>query len=483
MNMVKKYLKIMKIMFIEDFRMQGAMIGRLQFLLFPIFIGFCAFVISASSTVLLENMSLTRIYFLLHIIIFIYGVSVGGFALFGEQIAQERFGNINILLRTPLLQPIGFRGVFLVFYLKDIIFYFLFSIIPIILGIGLSIPLTSFRVTSVMFLLLTISLTFLLGISFSFFLSTLYVRLRALFGVVFVAFISLIAAGPILGWIDIEFLIPSLIYQNTGNPIYLGLSLLMFLFFSAVAVGFLKIEYGRRSERYETEIMIAKQKFSFMGAQSKFIAKEWLDLRRSGHLAPVLSVYLGPLVFLALAFWFLKSVLSIPISFNIVFYSAMMGLFSVTIYSWLNINDSEFYQILPVSVPRLIKVKLRLFALIAFTTSPVFLVFLGLFFWEWHLLWLALLVTFISTSYVVVTTAYLTGLRTNSYLFDASILGRFAALIVPPLIILIIASMALSDNFLISTIVIGMVCLVLLLGIFILYKKIDKKWVKEGFVV
>jgi hypothetical protein len=463
--------------------MQAAMIGRLQFLLFPIFIGFCAFVISASSTVLLENMSLSRVYFLLHIIIFIYGISVGGFALFGEQIAQERFGNINILLRTPLQQPIGFRGVFLVFYLKDIIFYFLFSIIPIILGIGLSIPLTSFRATSVMFLLLTISLTFLLGISFSFFLSTLYVRLRALFVVVFIAFISALVAGPVLDWIDIEFLIPSLIYQNTKNPIYLGLSLLMFLFFSAVAVGFLKIESGKRSERYESEIIRARKNFSFMGAHSKFIAKEWLDLRRSGHLAPVLTVYIGPLVFLAMAFWFLRSILSIPISFNIVFYSAMMGLFSVTIYSWLNINDSEFYQILPVSVPRMIKVKLRLFALIAFTTSPVFLIFLGIFFWEWTLLPLALLVTFVSTSYVVMTTAYLTGLRTNTYLFDASILGRFAALIVPPLIVLIISSLALADNFLISTLVIILVCLILLLGIFLMDKKMDSKWVKEGFVV
>lgn len=472
----------MKFMFKEDFRMQAAMIGRIQFLLFPVFIGFCAFVISASSTVLLQNMSLSRVYFLLHIIIFIYGVSVGGFALFGEQIAQERFGNINILLKTPILQPIGFRGIFLVFYLKDIIFYFFFSIIPIVLGIGLSIPLTSFRITSVLFLLLTISFTFLLGISFSFFLSTLYVRLRALFALVFVAFISAFIAGPILDLISIDFLIPSLMYQNTGNIIYLGLSLIMFLFFSAIAVGFLKIESGKRSERYDAEIILAKDKFSFMGHQSKFIAKEWLDLRRSGHLAPVLSVYIGPLVFLALAFWFLRSVLSIPISFNIVFYSAMMGLFSVTIYSWLNINDSEFYQILPVSVPRLIKVKLRLFALIAFTTSPIFLIFLSLFFWELHLLWLALLVALVTTSYVVVTTAYLTGLRTNTYLFDASILGRFAALIVPPLIVLIISSFALSDNFLISSLVIGLVCIILVLGIFVLYKKIEKKWVKEGFV-
>jgi high-affinity Fe2+/Pb2+ permease len=68
-------------------------------------------------------------------------------------------------------------------------------------------------------------------------------------------------------------------------------------------------------------------------------------------------------------------------------------------------------------------------------------------------------------------------------LFDASILGKFAGLIVPPLIVLIISSLAISDNFMISSIIIGIVSGILVLGIFVLYKKIDKKWVGEGFVV
>jgi hypothetical protein len=483
MNKTIKYWKIMKFMFKEDFRMQAAMIGRLQFLLFPIFIVFCAFVISISSTILLENMSLSRIYFLLHIIIFLYGLSVGGFAIFGEQIAEERFGGINILLKTPILQPVGFRGILLVFYLKDVILYFLLSIIPIITGIGLSLPLTSFRITSVLFLFLTISLSFMLGISFSFFLSTLYVRLRALFVIIMIAFLSIFIAGPVWGLVEIDILIPSLMFQYTGNLLYLCLALILILFFSFFAVAFLKIQLGRKSERYNSDIIKTRDKFGFTGAHSKYIAKEWLDLKRSGHLFPVLTVYIGPLVFLAIAFWFLRAVLSIPISFNVVFYATMMGLFSVTIFSWLNINDSEFYQVLPVTVPKMIKVKLKLFALIAFTISPIFLIILSLFFMELHLLGLALIVAFITTSYVVVTTAYLTGLRTNTYLFDATILGRFSAMIVPPLIIIIISSLAMPDNFVISISVIGIVCLILILGIVMLYKNIEKRWAKEGFVI
>jgi len=483
MNKITKYLKIMRFMFIEDFRMQAAMIGKLQFFLFPVFIIFCVFVINVSSPILLENMPLSRVYFLLHTIIFLYGLGVGGFALFGERIAEERFGGINILLKTPTLQPVGFKGILLVFYIKDIILYLLLSIIPIIAGIGLSIPITSFKITSVLFLFVTITLSFMIGISFSFFLSTFYVRLRALFGVVLIAFLTVLIAGSVLGWFDISILLPSLLFQYTGNLLYLGLALVMILIFSFFAVAFLKIQSGKKSERYDPEIIRTMNKFTFMGSHSKYVAKEWLDLRRSGHLFPVLTVYIGPLIFLGITFWFLREVLSLPISFNVVFYAAMMGLFSVTIFSWLNINDSEFYQVLPVTVPKMIKVKLKLFALIAFTSSPLLLFILSMFFLELHLLWLALIVAFITTSYVVVLTAYLTGLRTNTYLFDATILGRFAAMIVPPLMIIIISSLAMSDNFLIAVSVIGVVCLLLVLGIVVFYKKIENRWEQEGFVI
>jgi hypothetical protein len=167
----------------------------------------------------------------------------------------------------------------------------------------------------------------------------------------------------------------------------------------------------------------------------------------------------------------------------VVFFAAMMGLFSVTIFSWLNINDSEFYQVLPVTVPNLIKVRLRMFVFLTFAISISFLVILSLFNSEIHLLWLALVVAFVTTIYVVVTTAYLTGLRTNTYLFDATILGRFSALIIPPLITIIIASLALTDNFLISVLVIGIVCMVLVIGILVLYRRIEKRWTKEGFLI
>ena len=56
---------------------------------------------------------------------------------------------------------------------KEIIYYFLYSIVPIVGGLPSLIPLTGFQVSSVLFLLLTLTLSFLLGSSFSFFFSAI----------------------------------------------------------------------------------------------------------------------------------------------------------------------------------------------------------------------------------------------------------------------------------------------------------------------
>jgi hypothetical protein len=267
------------------------------------------------------------------------------------------------------------------------------------------------------------------------------------------------------------------------NPIYFAVTFLFIIVFSVFAVKFIKIEFGKRAERYSADVISMRTKFDFTKKYSAFIAKEWLDMKRSRTLYPVVGAYIGPLVFLALILWFLKSVLVIPIYFNIIFYAGMIGFFGMTIYSWLNIIDThDFYQILPVDVPKLIKTKLLLFALLTSAISTTFLIILSILNLELHLLWLALIVAFTTTSYTVITTAYLTGLRTNVYLFSPKVLAKFTGMVALPLIIITIASFALSEHFFFSFALIVSICAVLIFGILIMVRGIEKRWGKESFV-
>lgn len=479
---MRRNMKIVRLMFKEEQRLNAAMIGQAQFLMFPFMILFMAFVIGLASDQMLKSIPMTKVYLILHAVILVYGLGVGAFALFGERMASRRIGEVSMLLETPRIHPVTFKEVFLAFYIKDTIYYLLYSIVPLIAGLALTIPFTGFRMSSVLFLLVTLTLSFLTGISFSFLLSSLYVRWKAVFAAVVVSLLGVAMGGYFTHALDITELIPSLMFQRTHDPVYAMASLGLILVFSYVAVSTLRITFGKKTERYEDEMTSTARKFSFARGDSTLMAKDWIDLVRSGTLGPVVSAYVGPLAFLAVLFWFLGTVLTFPLHFNLIFFSAMIGFFGVSVYGWLNLLDAPaFLDVLPVSVPSMIRTKLRLFAMLAGITSTVFLAGLSLLQSELGLLAIGLVVAYATTIYTVTSTAYLTGLRTNSYLFDPGILARFAGIVVPPLIALTILSFRFKEDAAVSMAAILVLCAILVAVSVILYRRIDGRWRKASF--
>lgn len=482
MSKLRKDLKLIRLMLSEERRMNSAIIGKAQFLMFPVLILFMSLVIALSSSQLLRAIPTEQMYLILHSIILIYGLGVGGFALFGERIAERRVGEVSALLETPMIHPISFKEAFFAFYVKDIIYYLLYSIIPLIAGISLSIPFTGFRITSVLFLLLTITASFLLGISFSFFLSSMYVRLKAAFATIVIGLLAFLAGSYVTGRYDATQFIPSIMLQRTGDPLYLLVSAALIVAFSAVAIMTIKVRFGKTSEKYLERMLPTAERFSFARSYSTLMAKDWIDLVRSGTLFPVIGAYIGPLAFLAVIFWFLGSVLQLPLHFNLIFYAGMIGFFGVSIYGWLNLLDTTaFLQVLPVKVTELVRTKLILFTMIAGVTSTAFLVALGILQSELDMIWISLLVAYATTAYSVASTALLTGLRTNSYLFAPRTLAKFAAVVIPPLIALTILSLNYLNSPIASAAVILSLSGILAVASVLMYRRIERRWGRESF--
>ena len=482
MNPVVRQLRLVRLMMSEEMRLNSGMIGRAQFMMFPAMILIFSLILALASKQLLVSTTMDQMYLILHVLLFAYGLGVGGFALFGESIANRRFGQITLLLQTPTLLPLRFRTMFMAFYVKDVIYYLLYTIIPLIAGILLSIPVTGFHITSVAFLLLTATFSFLLGISLSFALSSVYVRWRAAFAVILVAVGVLLASSYLGKWFDMGVLLPSLTLQRTGDPWYLALSVVLFVALSAFAILTLVVKFGKDTRQYDPEMLGTDRRFRFARGPSMLMAKDWIDLRRSKTLGPVMGAYVGPLLLLAVLFWFVEGMLQVRIPINLVFYSAMIGFFSVSIYGWLNMLDAPaFLQVLPVRVSDMVRTKVRLLSMFAIILSTVFLFALAVARSELDMLPVALLVGYSSTAFTVCGTAYLTGLRTNSYLFDPKVLARFAGMSIPPLVALVLLSFSYqSDPVLVGSIIAGL-CVLLLVGSLVLFRKIEKKWGRESF--
>lgn len=214
------------------------------------------------------------------------------------------------------------------------------------------------------------------------------------------------------------------------------------------------------------------------------LAKDLLDLVRSGMIFPVAFTFITPLIFLYAVTWFLESVLLLDLGFSLLFYAVMVGFFCTLLYSWLsNVDIMENYNSLPLSMPHAIRVKLILFAGFTLIVAVPYLLGVGLLKGEVHLLWLALAILFSVSAYVGAVVAYLTGLFTNSYLLDGRVLAQFAGLVVPVLVVETLLSFYYSIAPGKATIGILGIGLALILAAVILLRGLDGRWENVRFEV
>jgi len=480
LNLLTKHLRLVRLMMREELRLNSGIVGRVQFLMFPVMMLVFSLVISAASPMLLANMPMDDVHRILHLLLFAYGFSVGGFAMFAQAMADRRFGSVTLMLSTPLQLPVSFRQVFAAFYVKDVIYYFFYSIVPLIGGMALSMPFTHFRAASLLFLMLTAMLAFLLGVSLSFALSSVNGRSRGAY-LALAAVIGAAMVAALLGVLPLESVLPPLMLQLSGEAIYLLISVALILALSVAAVMTLEVKFGKSESRYEAEMIPTAKRLSRFSL-GRLLAKDWIDLRRSRTLGPVMGAYVGPLALLALMCWFIEAAVDVSIPVNLIFYSAMIGFFSVSIYGWLNMLDAPaFLEVLPVKVSEMIRAKVMILAVFAGAMSTAFLIALGIFRHELSMTPVALMVGYASTAFTVCGTAYLTGLRTNSYLFDPKVLSRFAVMCVPPLIMLVLLSFSYPQDPLAFGAVLAFASAALIAGALMFHRGIESRWGRETF--
>ena len=237
-------------------------------------------------------------------------------------------------------------------------------------------------------------------------------------------------------------------------------------------------------DRYEPQAVIAQEELSRYAARfSRFprygtlLAKEFVDLKRSGTFAKMFFSFVAPLLFLSFTAWFVRYGLQVPVGFNTVFYAGMVGFFGVMLYNWLNNVDAmDYLATVPVSVPQVIRAKLLAFLLLTSWITVGFVVGIGWLNGDTRLLWLAIPVALITSVYMVTMTAYLTGLRTNSFLFDPGVLARFTILSMFPDLGLTILSFTIDKDLVFAVAGIGLVLAFLSGATYFLHQGIEAKW-------
>ena len=210
---------LLRLMLKEEFRVHASYSGQAMFLSFPFIMTMFSLSIAVTSGRLFAYTPLPDAILLLHVSVFLYGLSVGAFGFLGRQYLERTTGTRNYLVAMPGILPMRFRRTFLGMFVRDAIFYMVLLLVPATVGLALSIPVTHFRLTSIGVLFGAALLSFLLGMSLSFFVSTVYMRSRAGFVAAAAGVSALFASAGAARAIPFSWILPSLAAHELLPPL------------------------------------------------------------------------------------------------------------------------------------------------------------------------------------------------------------------------------------------------------------------------
>lgn len=125
----------------EEYRAQSSMF-RSSFLVYPLMILVFAFIMGLMLLPMRTAMSTLDLVTVAHVGVFFAAMLVGGFAMFQNPLLERRMGGIRMMLGMPATIPVSYKEVFTYFYLKDILYYMLMNVLPVLFGIFISTLIT-----------------------------------------------------------------------------------------------------------------------------------------------------------------------------------------------------------------------------------------------------------------------------------------------------------------------------------------------------
>ena len=453
------------VMFKEEFRKNVEFAKARQMVLFPMLLALVTMVSTVGLQFLVgdsaaqitdtdaNSFTWQELRFALHLPLLMFSLGMGTFAFMGRDALVRRTATKNHLLASPALQPLPNSMAHFAYFVKDLVFYVLLILSPIIVGMGLGKGLDTFfsittplEYSSLPWTWFAMVVTLAQGLAISFLASALWMRGRpfTIFGPLVVILIGIIIG---VGVFDIETVLIGLSIQTSKNLVLgvIGFSLCLLLGYlsSLLIIDDFDVSVVEKGDLFKP----IYDKLSFLGRGEirLIVAKEFVDLFRSGSIKKMVVSYSIPLAVLLGMAWLIDFA-EAPIPINLLSYAPFLGFFGFNFYSWLTILDSpEFMNGLPVRVPQLIRAKVIVYFLITSWISLIFIIMMAWRLDEWSSLPTSVVVMFANSIYIVALTAFLMGLRPNKAIFDASIMIWFWVGTVLPLLGLFLLSFTQGD--------------------------------------
>jgi hypothetical protein len=448
----------------EEWKIHSTLFGNLRFAFFPLLIMIIGFLGFWAMSIFQMLFTMESMIMFSHYLFVFFGASVGAFGMMGKEFMNRRFGQASLIAYSARTLPVGDRKIFSMMVIKDICYYFFLWVLPLVIGYALATPITKLPLSLTFIFLLTFTLSFLVGLSSVFFLSMVYVRAgKLLLGIV----VLLGVFAMVITKNSFAILPPYLFYYSLDMK-QIWISLLLILVPSILAIVFVKLDFPLKTNRFKDSLGTMMRRLSFAKKYAVFIAKDFLDLRRSdGGFGKIFFSFLIPLGFVWVFISFLVSKVH-NLQFIILF-AMFLGILSSTIYTWLTEYDLfNQYLFLPVSVSTIIRSKLIAYSLMNIV-SLVILIVSAIIKSQLFYLPAAFIIFAVMSFFTLSITVLYTGLSPSIMFMDIKVLSQYLGTIVPVMLVLIFVYVMGAFYLVLATL------MVMLIGILAMVKAF-KKW-------
>jgi len=121
-------------MLLEEIRLNTSFASGKGFYSFPVLVVLAGLLAVLFSDEMIKDMGYAAFLESCHISILFYGVFTGFLAFFGNDFLERIFGYLGLIIGLPSTQPVSQRRMTLLYFIKEIIFYSIFTLLPALIG-------------------------------------------------------------------------------------------------------------------------------------------------------------------------------------------------------------------------------------------------------------------------------------------------------------------------------------------------------------
>ena len=119
---------------LEEIRLNTSFASGRGFYSFPILVILAGILAVSFSDAMVKDIGYLEFLETCHITILFYGIFTGFLAFFGNDFLERIFGYLGLIIGLPSTQPISQRKITMLYFIKEIIFYTIFTLLPALVG-------------------------------------------------------------------------------------------------------------------------------------------------------------------------------------------------------------------------------------------------------------------------------------------------------------------------------------------------------------